>query len=163
MKKGFTLIELLVVVLIIGILAAIALPQYQIAVEKSRASQAFIMVKAIKDASDRYQLATGEKPKTFDDLDIGVPGDKYSSSTTEPYEKIKDKNYYYELWDQGPAARKITGELVIAHYENIHSIKNSFACAAATSNATANKICKSFGSSTPNESSASWNYYAVKI
>jgi len=72
-NKAFTLIELLVVVLIIGILAAVALPQYQKAVEKSRAMEAFQLLKTVDNAVDAYHLASGEWPKTFEELSIEIP------------------------------------------------------------------------------------------
>ncbi len=75
MKQGFTLIELLVVVLIIGILATVALPQYQKAVEKSKATQALSVLKSIQAAQQMYYLSNGQMPSSFSDLDIELNWD----------------------------------------------------------------------------------------
>ena len=69
---GFTLIELLVVVLIIGILAGVALPQYERAVLKSRLTQNIIRVKALHAAGQTYYMANGVYPIDIRDLDIDI-------------------------------------------------------------------------------------------
>ena len=71
--KAFTLIELLVVVLVIGILAAIALPQYQKAVEKSRAAQALTLLKTVGNAFEAHHQANGEWATSFDELAVDIP------------------------------------------------------------------------------------------
>ena len=73
MRSGFTLIELLVVVLIIGILASIAVPQYQKAVDRAEATEAVTQGRALVDAQVRYYLANGNTTLDLDNLDIEIP------------------------------------------------------------------------------------------
>ncbi len=84
MKKGFTLIELLVVVLIIGILTAAALPQYALAVEKARASEGAVLMRAIAQSAQRYYMENKRFPASndFDSLDITLPTSTDSDGNT---------------------------------------------------------------------------------
>lgn len=152
--KGFTLIELLVVVLIIGILAAVALPQYQVAVEKSRLSRNIPLVRSIKNNAEVYRMANGSYPpntgEALADVDIPAGCRDYGLG-----QLICDTGYFDIQVGYGNASQAVMGTSRGSTSGNLNGYVmffdySSFApgeheCWAAASNGTANGVCKSMG------------------
>ena len=135
-KSAFTLIELLVVVLIIGILAAIALPQYQKAVLKSRYMQGLVFVKAIKDAQEIYYLANNEYVGSLADMDkLGI--------------NIQCPEGWTCSFDDEKAHAALGDYPLALDYSYAHRAYATYAgtllCWTSTANAMTRGLCKSMG------------------
>lgn len=140
-KQGFTLIELLVVVLIIGVLAAMALPQYRVAVGMSRASTMYAFMRGVDQAQQAFYMANNRYATTFDSLSVGIP-----PGFTKADEKTitKGRMRCWIMTEHGNAEisikcnEGITG-VVLEKYHN----QNYYMCWASTNNELNKQICRS--------------------
>ena len=116
-QKGFTLIELMIVVAIIGVLAAVAIPQYQNYVARAQVAEGFSLVASGKMAVAEYYNETGNYPADNATARLGAANTiigKYVGSvtvdagkltvafnTTTAHEKLQGKNFVMTPTDNG--------------------------------------------------------------
>ena len=159
-KKGFTLLELLVVVLIIGILASIALPQYQMAVTKAKVASILPLMRRWKDALQEYKLQHGyycadvENGDCPDGADLGVnwPSDWKTVSNVEADscgDNIQCTNGYWFCDIINDISLSITcgtNDFSINMYlqNNNEDLSDKVTCSSDVSEGI--KVCKALGS-----------------
>ena len=146
---GFTLIELLVVVLIIGILAAVALPQYKVAVTKSKFAKLIPTVKAMKDGMEMYYLANGEYPPDSDantdfgaviEVASGCSGNAGTNWITCP------NGIYFDRMDAGQlTVAGMDSNIKMAYVIWLDNSAHPGEKRCVANGDIANKVCKSLG------------------
>ena len=141
--NGFTLIELLVVVLIIGILSAIALPQYQVAVEKSKVSTLLPLLSTLATAQQAYYLANNTYASNLEDLGIEIPGANLLESASR-----YTFSYYTTTQGQHFGISSDSGQVYAGPYLfqfNMVIQSKDTLCYAKSDSKVAVQVCKSLG------------------
>ena len=127
------------VVLIIGVLAAVALPQYRVAVEKARYVQLLAAADAVADAQRIFFLANGAYAEDLNDLDISFPagGNVSADGKTVTYKRFTLRNLYpaYSV----VSGHTDTGPAYFRYYTGHRQ------CRTGDDDAAQGRICKALG------------------
>ena len=148
-SAAFTLIELLVVVLIIGILAAIAVPQYRTAVLKSRAAEMLLLGEKLRDAQKIYYLETGRYSTDLSALAVALPAefviDVSSPQTALRKGKRVEQGVCVDILRAGEQKVEVcTEDRALTYYFWFDTRDDAVYCTAAQGHAW-ERVCKSQG------------------
>ena len=153
---GFTLIELLVVVLIIGILAAVAVPQYEKVVEKTRAMEAVGLVRSVRQAQELYYMQNSRYASSLDALTLSFPRSLAKNFNWDSPDQLKNGRFAISR-----SAEKYFYVIVASgDFRGIH-LPGKIYCAAPPSNKKAVEICSEIGSS-EEDSDGSWRRFVIQ-
>ena len=132
-KNGFTLLELLVVGLIIGILAAVALPQYKTATMRAKATEALIIGKHIKELEETYYLIHRKYTDNFYDLEGNFPGKINKDGTKLTLNSgflVRLLVNYPRVLLSYPASQRVNISFNLARQNSTSHRPNSISCTA---------------------------------
>lgn len=148
MKKGFSLIELLAVVLMIGILASIAVPQYRTSILRSQAAEGLMNLRTIFDSAARYKAQNSTVPAGVHQLDVG-----FFDALAVGNNSSAIGNFLYTFEPSYITACRLNGNTTNAdntycftmYYNHATEGRGFITCEATTANAKFNKVCPAFG------------------
>ena len=136
-RKGFTLIEVLIVVLIIAILSAVAVPQYQKAVMKSRYSALMPIAKSLANGNEAYYMDKGQYATSPTELDVAGQDEKYPDGTKVDMSR-GEYSYVLAKRDNLPLNYLVYQKHSEKFADNIH-------CEADENNPMAQEVCQGLG------------------